>query len=141
MTLQRLVIIGLLLVIGGMFGGSLSWAQPPDLCTQLVAVTQAASTQLITGVTGTRTWICGIILVSATAQSISLVEGTGSVCATGIAGVIGGTTASVALAINGGFAAVSAGPWVRTVTLADNVCLLQSGTGNVSGIISYQTHP
>ena len=139
MTLQRLV-LGLFLVVGGMFGGSVG-AQPPELCTQFVAVTQTASTQLITGVTGTRTWICGIVLVSATAQSISLVEGTGSVCATGIAGVIGGTTASLALAINGGFSAVAAGPWVRTATLADNVCLLQSGTGNVSGIVSYQTHP
>jgi hypothetical protein len=86
-------------------------------------------------------YICSIILVSATAQNISLTEGTGTTCATGAAALIGGTTASVAVATNGGFSAVSGVQWMRTKTVADHLCLLQSGTGNISGIITYSDRP
>lgn len=106
-----------------------------DLCTSLIAVNQTTSTDLKTS--SAKLHICSIILISATAQNISLTEGTGTVCATGAAAIIGGTTASVALAANGGFSAVSDRAWLRTATTSDHLCLLQSGAGNVSGIITY----
>lgn len=111
---------------------------PGNLCTNTVAINQTTSTTVITGTSGQRIYICGIVLVSATAQNISVVEGTGTVCATGIAALIGGTTASVALAANGGFSAVSEHSWMATQVNTNNLCVLQSGAGNVSGIISYR---
>lgn len=107
-------------------------------CTDSAAINQTTSTTIITGTSGQRIYVCGIILVSATAQNISLVEGTGTVCATGIAALIGGTTASVALAANGGFVGISHKPWMATQVNTNNLCVLQSGAGNVSGTISYK---
>ena len=95
-----------------------------------------ASGQLITGVAGKQTYICSLDLISATAQNIALVEGTGTTCATGIAGMAGGTTAATGwnLAANGGLVKGSGGSWVyKTATTGDNVCLLLSSTGQTSG--------
>lgn len=117
---------------------SLVVAQSPNpnpVCTSVIAINQTASTDIKTSTN--KLHICSIVLVSATAQSISLVEGTGSTCATGTAALIGGTSASMSLAANGGFSAVSDRPWLRTATSADHLCLLQSGAGNISGIITY----
>lgn len=111
---------------------------PSTLCTSVKAVNQTASTDLVTSTN--KLHICSIVLVSATAQNLSLTEGTGTTCATGAAALIGGTTASVAVAANGGFSAVSDRAWLVTQTTADHLCLLQSGTGNVSGVITYTDH-
>lgn len=111
---------------------------PSTVCSSVKAVNQTASTDLVTSVA--KLHICSIVLVSATAQNLSLVEGTGTTCATGIAALIGGTTASVAVAANGGFATASERAWLVTQTTADHLCLLQSGTGNVSGVITYLDH-
>jgi hypothetical protein len=63
-----------------------------------------ASGQVIAGTSAKKTYICSFDLVSATAQNIALVEGTGSTCATNIYGLVGGTTAATGwnLAANGG---------------------------------------
>jgi hypothetical protein len=109
-------------------------------CDNWKVVSQTASAQIITGVAAKQTYICNAFLNSATAQSINIVEGTGSTCATGTAGMLGGTTASTGpnLAANQGFILpASAVPWMKTATAADNVCILQSGTGQVSGVIVY----
>lgn len=111
---------------------------PAPQCPSVIAVTQTSSTDLKT--LTNFGYICSVVLVSATGQNVSLVEGTGTVCATNIAGLIGGTTASVALAANGGFSAIAGVPWLKTQTTADHICLLQSGVGNVSGVITYQDH-
>lgn len=116
-------------------------AQSPNanpVCTGVIAVNQTTSTDLKTFTNFG--YICSIVLVSATAQNVSLVEGTGSVCATSIAALIGGTTASMALAANGGFSAVADRPWLQMLTTAHHLCLIQSSTGNVSGIITFQDH-
>jgi hypothetical protein len=105
------------------------------ICTSKVIVNQTGSTDLVT-LTNSG-YICSIVLVSASAQNISLVEGTGPVCATGITGMIGGTTASVALGANGGFSSISPSPWLVTAAAAKHICLLQSAAGNVSGVITY----
>ena len=108
------------------------------------AINLTASGQVITGTASKKTWICSIDIVSATAQNIALVEGTGTTCATNIFGLAGGTTAATGwnLAANGG---LTKGSGVGTVispsadanATAANVCLLLSGTGQTSGQITY----
>ncbi len=113
---------------------------PSTVCTSIKPINQTASTDLITSTN--KLHICGMLIVSATAQSISLVEGTGTVCATGIAALMGGTTAAagMALAANGGFTHTAERAFMITQTTADHLCLLQSGAGQVSGFISYVDH-
>ncbi len=119
---------------------SLVVAQSPTantLCTGVIAISQTSSTDLKTA-TG-KLNICSIILVAPDAEVISLVEGTGSTCGTGTAALIGSTTAAngVSLAANGGFSAVSDRAWLKMQTTSDHLCLLQSGTGRVAGVITY----
>ena len=105
-----------------------------------VAINQTANAQLITGTASKQTYICDLDVVTATAQNIALVEGTGTTCGTGTAGMAGGATAATGwnFAANGGLVKGSGGKWVyKTNTAADNVCLLQSGSGQVSGSLSY----
>lgn len=106
------------------------------------SVNQTASAQLATGTAGKKIYICSINLVTATAQNIALVEGTGTTCGTSTAGVpgFGGSTAATGwnLAANGGLTyGNGASALGRESTAADNVCLLQSSSGQVSGGISY----
>jgi hypothetical protein len=105
-------------------------------------INAAAGAQIVTGTAGKQTYICGFHIVSATAQNIALVEGTGSVCATNTAGMAGGATAATGW--NFGTANLqliligSGANWVlATATAGDNVCLLLSSTGQTSGSISY----
>lgn len=109
-------------------------------CGSLIPISQTASTDLHTSVG--KSYICSIILVAPDAEVVSLVEGTGSVCATGIAAVIGATTAAngMSFAANGGFSAVSSAPMFNTQTTNDHLCLLQSGSGRIAGFISYNDH-
>jgi hypothetical protein len=106
-------------------------------CPFVVAINQTAATRLATNPGGKFLHVCSFAAVSATAQSVSLVEGTGSTCATGTAGLYGGTTASVALAANGGMHTLIDKITLPMQRAGDDICLLQSGAGNVSGTLSY----
>lgn len=99
-----------------------------------------ASAQEITGTASKQTYICGFTVVASAADNVALVEGTGTTCGTATAGVIGGTTAATGLnlAANGGVVMGNGGFAVaKTATAADNVCLLVSGSAQVSGVVSY----
>ncbi len=113
---------------------------PSTVCTSIKPISQTGSTDLITSTN--KLHICAILIVSATAQSVSLVEGTVTTCGTGTAALMGATTAAngMALAANGGFTHTADRPFMVTQTTADHLCLLQSGAGNVSGFISYTDH-
>lgn len=103
------------------------------------------NTQIIAGTSAKKTYICSIAL-TAPNTNVALVEGTGSVCATGIHGVGGGTTAATGLFQfanatipgvglvmgNGAMTILQAGN-----AAADNVCLLVSAANQVSGQIQY----
>ena len=105
-----------------------------------VAINLTAGTQEIAGTASKQTYICGFSVVAAAADNVALVEGTGTVCATGTAGMIGGATAATGLnlAANGGIVLGNGGFAVaKTATAADNVCLLVSGSAQVSGVISF----
>jgi hypothetical protein len=111
---------------------------PGPQCTSSVQINQITGTDLKT-FTNTG-YICFVFLVSATAQNVSLVNGTGTVCATGTNGMLGGTTAATGqnLAANEGFVlGVGFYPITQTSTTAQHMCLLQSSTGQISGIIRY----
>ncbi len=89
-------------------------------------------------------YICGIVLANGgTAQSANVVFGTGTVCATGISSALGGTTAAtgVTLAANGWLAAIGGRPWVKAGAAGNNMCVLQSGTTQLSGVIAYRSAP
>jgi hypothetical protein len=68
---------------------------------------------------------------------VSLVEGTGSTCGTGTAALYGGTAASAAFAANGGSNLISDRIVIPMQKDGDDLCALQSGAGNVSGILTY----
>ena len=100
-------------IAGGGLGGR--------LCTSKIAINQTTGTQIVTGSAGNKIYICSVVLITAADQSISLVEGTGTVCATSIAAVMGGTTASISLVAQGGLSAVEAFAWLSTATAASNL--------------------
>jgi hypothetical protein len=115
-----------------------------DPCTQATklgaVISVTGSAQIIAGTSAKKTYICAIDVVTATAQNIALVEGTGSVCATNIFGLAGGTGWN--FAANSGVARGSGdgtvySPSADTNAAAANVCLLLSGSGQTSGQISY----
>lgn len=107
-----------------------------------VSINQTAGAQLVTGTASKKIYPCSINLVSATAQNVALAEGTGTVCTTGTSGVpgFGGPTAATGwnLAANGGLTyGDGRGALGQEGVAADNLCLLQSSTGQISGGLSY----
>ena len=152
-------LVGLVAVWVGLVGlvagsaGAASFLSPagggnPDWCVSqpkvFVSISQTTGTQLLTGTAGLRTYVCSIHLVTATTQNIALVSGTGTVCATSLGSMAGGTTAATGwnLAANGGLVLGNGGATVaKSDTDADNVCLLQSSTGQISGTVSYVAAP
>lgn len=110
------------------------------VCDSFTTVSLTANTQLISGTASQHVRICSINLVAAAATNVALVSGTGTVCATGIAGIAGGSTASTGwnFAANGGIAQGSGlGVIMRTAASGDNVCLLVSAANQISGVIGW----
>jgi hypothetical protein len=101
-------------------------------------ISQATGTKLITGTSSKKTYICGVTVVTADAENISFVSGTGSVCGTNTAAVIGSTTAAAGpnLAANGGFVLNNGDrAWAITAVNADDLCLFQSASGRIAGVL------
>jgi hypothetical protein len=106
------------------------------------SVNQTGNTQIVAGTTGKKIYVCSIHVVVAAATDVAVVEGTGAVCATGTAGVsgFGGATAATGwnFAANGGIALGSGESSVGAESSSgDNLCVLSSGAGQVSGGIGY----
>jgi len=102
----------------------------------------ASLTTIISGVSGKHTYICSIFLISAAAQNINLVAGTGTNCGTAVhVGFFGGTSAATGpnLAANTGFTLGNGRGSVAggNDTAADNICYAASGAGQVSGVLTY----
>ena len=81
-------------------------------------------------------------MVAAAATNVAVVEGTGSVCGTGTAGVsgFGGATAATGwnFAANGGISLGNGDSSVGAeANSGDNLCVFNSGSGQISGGISY----
>lgn len=106
------------------------------------SINQTASAQLVSGTASKKIYVCSIHVVTAAAANVALVEGTGSVCATGAAGVsgFGGATAATGwnFAANGGIALGNGDSSLGAESASgDNLCIFNSGSGQVSGGISY----
>jgi hypothetical protein len=126
--------------------GQFATGQGLDPCkglTKLYAsISQTANTQLVAGTAAKKIYVCSIHVVAAAATNVAVVEGTGSVCATSTAGVsgFGGATAATGwnFAANGGIALGNGDSSLGAEgTSGDNLCIYNSGSGQVSGGISY----
>jgi hypothetical protein len=109
-------------------------------CDHWTPISLTANTQIITGASAKQTYVCSIAIVAAAATNVALVEGTGTTCATGTAGMAGGSTAATGwnFAANGGLThGTGVGAIIRTATAADNVCLLVSAANQISGVITW----
>ncbi len=107
---------------------------------QSVAVSQTTNTQLIGQVSAQKAYVCSILIVGSTTANVSLVEGTGTVCASSTVAIIGGTAASSGPLISaaGGFAQGNGASYVAFTSGTNvNVCLLQSTTDRVAGVLTY----
>jgi len=105
-------------------------------CQTSIPISQTASTDLYTS--HNRIHICGLVLGNqTTAQNWSLVEGTGSMCATGTKALIGGSSASVAIGANADITMVAGGFWLNSAVTGDHICLLQSGSTTIAGVLTF----
>jgi hypothetical protein len=103
-------------------------------------ISQATSTKLFFGTSSKKNYICSIVSAGSDAENVSLIEGTGANCSGSTAAIIGGTTAAngINFAANNGFALGNGAAFVASgFTNNLDVCLLQSGTGRVAGVMTY----
>ena len=140
--MRRLLCAALLLVACGVLPGS---AEAAAVCSRSAAINQTSNAQVIAGVANLRIAVCSIDLVTDTTQKVSIVEGTGTVCATNMVALWGGTTADathgMSFAANGGVAKTATEPFFWTQTAGKSLCILQSGSGLIGGSISYTLVP
>lgn len=114
----------------------------PTICDSFanVNVATATTTLLVTGVAARHVRICAFSLVTAGANNVALISGTGATCGTGTTGMTGGTTAATGynFAANGG---ISQGSGVGTINqtnaTGDSVCIVTSAAVQLSGRVSY----
>ena len=118
----------------------------PDPCfgtaRSFFSISQTAGAKIITGTSAKKIYFCSFNVVGADAENISVVEGTGTVCATSTIAVPGFPAATAAngwnFAANGGLSANGgSGSMAATSVNADDVCVFQSGSGRVAGGGSY----
>ena len=121
--------------------GAAGGTTTPMPCHTRVAFSTTADLVLAHSQNAWRIYICSVIIVSAAAENISIVEGSGTACATGLRGIIGGFGGTMALAANGGFSSISGIPWIASEVNGNPVCLDKSGSGTVSGTITYRGAP
>jgi hypothetical protein len=115
---------------------------PALQCPSTAPINQTANTTVITNPGGKHVHVCSALIINgSTAQGVSLAEGTGTACATGTIFWDGGSGGTAALSPNGGFAI--SGNWINypMQKAGDNVCLIQSGSTNVSGHLTYGVYP
>lgn len=117
----------------------------PDPCSQAVKtnkpISQTTNTNLITGTSGKKIYVCSVSLIVGGAENVSFVEGTtGGTCGTSTAAVLGGTTAANGpnLAANGGLTLGNGlGTVMSTATNNNDLCLFQSGSDRNAGNLTY----
>lgn len=105
-----------------------------------VNVNTATTTLLVTGVSGRHVRICSLSLVTAAANNVALISGTGATCGTGTTGMNGGTSAASGwnFGANGGLSQGSGiGQINQTNATGDSVCIVTSAAVQLSGRVSY----
>jgi len=105
-----------------------------------VNVSTATTTLIVTGVSGRHVRICSLNLVTAAANNVALISGTGATCGTGTTGMSGGTTAATGwnFAANSGVTQGSGlGAVNQTNATGDSVCIVTSAATQLSGRLAY----
>ena len=122
----------------GATGGLLTGVTVCD-STFNVNVATATTTLAVTGVSGRHVRICSLDLITAAANNVGIISGTGATCGTGTAAIVGTTAATgYNFAANGGIATGSGiGMIKRTVATGDSVCIITSAGTQLSGTITY----
>ncbi len=126
-------------IVSGATGGFLGGFAACDTY-KTVSITSGTTTLIITGVSGRQVHICSLHFVTAIANNVALIEGTGATCGTNTTGMSGGSTAANGwnFAANGGLTLGSGlGTVIQTVTTGESVCLITSAAGPLAGGISY----
>lgn len=131
--------------------GTTNLIQPSvDVCTYSNKVNFPVSfqtttlTQQIAASGSNKIYICSISLIASAATVFSLSGGTGSNCASnqlGILGVAGVATHGLSLAANGGITYGNGTGTVAVTAASSEICLVQSGSGDLSGNITYVYAP
>ena len=110
-----------------------------------ISITTATTTRIVAPSASNKTYICSLLLTSAAADNVGIVEGTGGTCGAGTAGVIGGTTAANGpnFAANGGLFIQAGGKVSVAQTAGTNVdlCLITSASTPLAGGINYVQAP
>lgn len=110
-----------------------------------ISITTATTTRIVAPSASNKTYICSMLLTSAAADNVGIVEGTGGTCGSGTAGVIGGTTAANGpnFAANGGLFIQAGGKVSVAQTAGTNVdlCLITSASTPLAGGINYVQAP
>lgn len=144
-----------LLLIAMLFSAATAFAQAPqpDPCSgnaankKTVNINTTANVQLATGQASRKIYVCSVFIAPMpTATNIAFATGTGTVCATGIAGFITGGDGTAAkganVAANGGWTYGNGqGTVAKGATVGDNLCLLVSAANQISGSITYVLAP
>lgn len=125
-------------ITSGATGGFLTGIPVCD-STFNINIATATTTLAVTGVSGRHVRICEIDMVTAAANNVGIISGTGATCGTGSAAIVGTTAATgYNFAANGGIATGDGiGMIKRTVATGDSVCIITSATTQLSGTIAY----
>jgi len=103
-----------------------------------ISFNASGNTKLVSGMSAKKTYVCGLFLQNAGAVNFSVVEGSGSACATSTLALIGSTTAAAGmnLVANQGFV-LSAGNsfWAASTVNANDVCVITSAAVQIAGTI------
>jgi hypothetical protein len=106
---------------------------------QNVAISETNSAMVIPGDQRTKTYLCFIFLGTSGAENLSIVEGTGAVCATNQLIIMGGPgqtgparQANDTITLGSGTASIG-----FSTVAGNDICLLQSASGLVAGNMIY----
>lgn len=129
-------------------GNGLLWTRTNDPCTALPKTTTPFSittdTVVISAVSAKKNYICALAIVVSAAEIVSITEGTGSVCGTSEAALMGSTTDAngMSFAANGGLTlGAGSAAVVKGLTTNVDTCLNVSGANRISGMITWVQAP
>lgn len=106
-----------------------------------ISITTATTTNILVGTAAVKTYVCHLLLTSAAADNVAVIQGTtGGTCGSGTLGLVGGVTAANGLnfAANGGVNFGNGGAQVLQTTVNNNdICLITSASTPLAGTMTY----
>jgi hypothetical protein len=121
-------------------GTNLELVDPCESVAQTTTpISLTTDTVIIAAVSAKKNYICSISIVAAAAEIVSITEGTGVVCGTGEAAIVGSTTDAngMSLAANGGLVKASTKAVYVGKTANVDTCLNVSGSNRIAGEVTW----